>query len=96
MPEQTQTAYSTSMWTDPTNLASMASVLVGLLALPEVVAIIPLRWMPVILAVSGAVNFVLRTYKAVRPVSNIAPQSVKPVEIPKLKKTEMGTETPKP
>jgi hypothetical protein len=52
--------------------------------------------MPKILALSGAINFLLRTFNAVRPVSAIAPGAVKPVEIPKLTKTEQGTETPKP
>jgi hypothetical protein len=91
---ETQTAYSKSMFTDPTNLASMASVLVGILALPEVTAIIPLRYMPPILALSGAVNFALRTWNAVHPVAAIAPGAVKPIEIPKLEKTEQGSETP--
>jgi hypothetical protein len=93
MPEQTQTAYSKSLWTDPTNLASLGAVLVGLLALPEVTALIPVTWMPAILAISGAINFLLRTFNAVRPVAMIAPGNVKPVEIPKLEKTEQGTET---
>lgn len=93
--EQTVTAYSRSMWSDPTNLASMASMLVGVLALPEVRGIIPLEWMPALLAISGAVSFVLRTFSAVRPVANITPTHVKPVEIPMLKKTEQGSETPK-
>lgn len=93
--EKTQTYYATSLWTDPTNLASLAAVLVGVLALPEVSAIIPASWMPKILALSGAVNFMLRTFNAVRPVANIKPTDVKPVEIPKLQKTEQGSETKK-
>ena len=96
MAEQpTQTYYAKSMWSDPTNLASIAAVLVGVLALPEVVAIIPVHWMPLILAISGATNFCLRTFNAVRPVANIKPADVKPVEIPKLEKTEQGSETRK-
>jgi hypothetical protein len=95
MADQTQTAYSTSMFSDLTNIAAMIQIGVGVLALPEVVAIIPLSWMPVILAVSGAASFGLRTWKAVRPVSLIAVGEVKPVEVPKLQKTQQGTETPK-
>lgn len=68
-----QTYVAKSMWSDPTNLASIASIVVGILALPEVTAVIPLKAMPVILAISGAVNFALRTWNAVRPVANIRP-----------------------
>jgi len=93
--QPTQTYYAKSMWTDPTNLASLAAVAVGILALPEVSSQIPAEWMPKILAISGAVNFMLRTFNAVRPVANIKPTEVKPVEIPKLQKTEQGSETPK-
>lgn len=93
MPDQfTQTYYAKSMWSDPTNLASIAAVLVGVLALPEVVAIIPVHWMPVILAISGATNFILRTFNAVRPVANIRPQEVKPVEVKQLTPTQPGSE----
>lgn len=76
----TQTYVAKSMWSDPTNLASIASVAVGVLALPEVTAVIPLSVMPYILAVSGAINFALRTWNAVRPVANIPPTQT--VEVP--------------
>jgi len=95
MAEQTITAYSKSLWTDPTNLASAGAVLVGLLALPEVSSLIPAAWMPKILALSGAINFLLRTFNATRPVAAIAPGQVKPVEISKIEKTQQGTETKK-
>lgn len=92
MAEQTQTYYARSMWSDPTNLASIASVLVGLMALPEVTAIIPASWMPAILAISGALNFILRTWNATRPVAAIKPGEVKPVEVKKLEPTQKGSE----
>ena len=95
MDQPTQTYYAKSMWTDPTNLASLAAMLVGVIALPEVSSQIPPSWMPKILALSGATNFILRTFNAVRPVANIRPTDVKPVEIPKLQKTEQGSETKK-
>lgn len=47
MAEETQTAYAKSMFSDPTNIAAAVQVAVGVLALPEVIAVIPLRWMPV-------------------------------------------------
>jgi hypothetical protein len=90
MPEepQMQTYYAKSMWTDPTNLASIAACLVGVLALPEVVAVIPLKAMPIILALSGALNFILRTYTALRPVANIKPTEMKPIEVKQLNRPE--------
>jgi hypothetical protein len=93
MAEQTQTAYSTSAFTDPQNIASAITFITGLLALPEVVAVIPLKYMPAILAISAALNLMLRIMFGVRPVSVIKPGEVKPVEIPKLEKTQQGTET---
>ncbi len=73
-----------SMWSDPTNLASIASCLVGVLALPEVRQVIPLEAMPYILAISGALNFVLRTWTAVRPVAAIKPGETKAVKVESL------------
>ncbi len=88
----TQTAYAKSMFSDPTNIAAAIQVSVGILALPEVLAVIPLKWMPLILALSGAASFALRTWNAVHPVAFIAPQQVKPVEVKKLAHTQQGTE----
>lgn len=79
-----QTYVAKSMWSDPTNLASIASIVVGILALPEVTAVIPLKAMPVILAISGAVNFALRTWNAVRPVANIRPTQTTEVQVKSL------------
>jgi hypothetical protein len=92
---ETQTYYAKSMWSDPQNIASVLGIMVGVLALPEVVAIIPLRWMPTILGISSATSFVLRTWKGVRPVANIPPGEVKPVEVKQLNPTQQGSETPK-
>lgn len=89
----TQTYYAKSMFSDPTNIASMLSTLVGLLALPEVIAVIPLRFMPYILVVSSVAAFLLRTFNALRPVAAITPGQVKPVEVRQLDPTQKGTET---
>lgn len=83
-----QTYVAKSMWSDPTNLASIASIIVGVLALPEVTAVIPLKAMPIILAVSGALNFILRTWNAVRPVANIRPTETTPVQVKSLHVTQ--------
>jgi hypothetical protein len=79
-----KTYVAKSMWSDPTNLASLGSIFVGVLALPEVVSIIPLKAMPYILAVSGALSFVLRTFNAVRPVANIRPTETAEVQVKSL------------
>lgn len=79
-----QTYIAKSIWSDPTNIASMVSIGVGILALPEVVAIIPLKAMPYILAVSGAASFALRTFNAVRPVANILPTQTTAVQVKSL------------
>lgn len=81
---ETQTYYAKSAFSDPQNIASAISTLVGILALPEVAAIIPLTWMPTILAISGALSLILRTFFGVRPVAAIPPGDVKPVEVKRL------------
>jgi len=91
----TQTYYARSLYSDPQNLASIGSIIVGLLALPEVTAIIPTRYMPAILAVSASLSLILRITTGLRPVANIAPGQVKPVEVQKLAPTQQGSETPK-
>jgi hypothetical protein len=79
MADQTQTAYARSLWTDPTNLASMAAVFVGVLALPEVSAIIPPSWMPKILALSGAINWKRKREEAAREREANAEKAAPPV-----------------
>jgi len=91
--DETQTAYAKSQWSDPTNIAAFVQIAVGIIALPEVAAVIPLRLMPLILALSGALSFALRTWTATHPVANIAPKQVKPVEVKKLEATQQGSET---
>lgn len=90
---ETQTAYARSMFSDWTNIAATVQVIVGLLALPEVRAIIPLTWMPAIVALSGALTVILRTWTATHPVAAISPNQVRPVEVTKLTATQQGTET---
>lgn len=88
MSEQTQTYYATSAWSDPQNVASALSAAVGIFALPEVAAIIPLRYMPIVLAISSILSLILRTVFGVRPVANIKPGEVKPVRVETISATQ--------
>ena len=93
MAEQTQTAYAKSIFTD---LTAWAFVGAGALLDPDVQAfIVSLGANQAIVAkcVIG-VGLLLRYSSAKRPVAFIAPMQVKPVEIPKLEKTQQGSETP--
>lgn len=60
-----------------------ATFLAGLLALPEVAALIPLRYLPALLSVVGFVVMYLRT-ATTRPVAFIAPGATKAVKVQKL------------
>ncbi len=93
MPE-TQTAYAKSAFTDPVQISNVLEIVLASLALPQVVAVIPLSWMPFILAFSGIAGIFLRRYTALHPVVAIAPREVKPIEVPKLTATQVGSEEP--
>lgn len=80
---QTRTYFAVSVLSSRTVWVAAGTVLVGVLALPEVLAIIPLRYMPVITALIGAVNFGLRLV-TVRPVAFVLPGATVPVEVPKV------------
>jgi len=82
-PPPTVTYWAISVAHSRTVWVAVGTVLVGLLALPEVVAIIPLRFLPIITAVIGAVNFALRL-ATVRPVAFIAPGSTQAVEVARI------------
>jgi len=75
--------WAVSVLNSRTAWVAVGTVLVGLLAVPEVVAVIPLRFVPIITALIGAVNFVLRL-NTVRPVSFIAPGTSAPIEVARV------------
>jgi hypothetical protein len=77
------TYWAVSAFNSRTLWVAVGTVLVGVLALPDVVAIIPLRYLPVVTAIIGAVNFGLRL-ATVRPVAFAAPGTLTPVKVPKL------------
>ena len=84
MSEQpTVTYWAVSILTSRTAQFAGLTVLLGILSLPEVLALIPLRFMPLLLAIVGVVNLILRKL-TVRPVAFIAPGETHPVEVPKI------------
>lgn len=80
---QTVTYWATSILISRTAWFSALTTLVGILALPEVMALIPLRFMPALLALTGVITFVLRVL-TVRPVAFIPAGWTAPVEVPKI------------
>lgn len=81
--KQTVSYYAISLFSSRTVWVAVGTVVVGILALPDVVAIIPLRYLPIVTAIIGAVNFVLRLV-TVRPVVFAAPGTITPVAVPRL------------
>jgi len=90
---QTQTAYAKSAWLDPQFIATFLTGLLALLTDPDLLALIPLRYMPKIVVVTTIVLIILRRVKGTNPVRFIPPGEVKPVEVPKLTATQVGSET---
>jgi hypothetical protein len=79
----TVTYFAVSVLSSRTLWVAVGTVLVGILALPDVVAIIPLRYLPMVTALIGAVNFALRL-ATVRPVAFIAPGATQAVSVAKV------------
>jgi hypothetical protein len=77
------TYWAVSVLQSRTAWMAVGTVVVGVLALPDVVAVIPLRFLPFVFAIIGAVNFVLRL-NTVRPVAFIPPGETKPIEVIKV------------
>jgi hypothetical protein len=79
----TVTYFAVSIFSSRTFWFGAATFVAGLLSLPEVVALIPLRALPVVLSVVGFVVVYLRTV-TVRPVALIAPGATLPVAVAKI------------
>jgi len=75
--------WAVSILTSRTAPFAGLTLLLGILSLPEVLALIPLRAMPLLLAAVGIVNLILRTL-TVRPVAFIAPGETKAVAVAKI------------
>lgn len=83
MATETRTYMAGSVASSRTILFSVLTIIGGILAIPELAAIIPLRYAPYMLTVSGVVAVILRLI-TVRPVAFVAPGNVVPVEVPKI------------
>jgi len=79
----TVTYWAISILTSRTSQFAALTIIAGILSLPEVLALIPLRYMPMVLAIVGVVNLGLRKL-TVRPVAFIAPGATKAIVVDKL------------
>jgi len=81
---ETRTYYAVSILSSRTFWVAVLTVGAGLVAEPEVAALIPIAWLPRILIGVGLVNMVLRKL-TVRPVVlDSLPGTLTPVLVPKL------------
>lgn len=83
MTDKTVTYWAVSILTSRTAQFATLTTLAGILSLPEVLALIPLRYMPLILAAVGIINLLLRKL-TVRPVAFIAPGDTQEVKVQKI------------
>lgn len=77
------TYFAISLFSSRTTWLAVFTFLSGVLAMPQVLAVIPLRWLPFFMIAIGIVALVLRTL-TVRPVALIAPGSSAPVLVPRI------------
>lgn len=80
---QTVTYWAVSILSSRTAQFATLTFLIGVLSLPEVLALVPLRYMPLLLAASGIIHLGLRKL-TVRPVAFIAPGEVQRTVVPKV------------
>ena len=83
VPPVTVTYWAISILSSRTAQFAFLTFLLGVLSLPEVVSLIPLRYLPVAMAVIGVINLALR-YATVRPAMFIAPGTSAPVAVAKI------------
>jgi hypothetical protein len=82
-PPPTVTYYAISLLSSRTTWFGVATTLLGIFSLPEVAALVPLRYLPAILSVIGFAIIALRSV-TVRPVALILPGDTKPITVPKV------------
>jgi hypothetical protein len=75
--------FAVSILTSRTAQFAALTAIIGILSLPEVWSLIPLRYLPFALAFVGVVNLGLRKL-TVRPVALIAPGKTTPVQVEKI------------
>lgn len=85
MPEPTRTVsyFAVSILTSRTAIFAALTTIAGILSLPDVVGLIPPRYLPITLAAVGAINVVLRQI-TVRPVAWIKPGDTVPVPVERI------------
>jgi xanthosine utilization system XapX-like protein len=92
MTEPKVTYFAISALSSRTMWLGFIGLMAGLLSLPEVLALIPLRYTPVILAVVGFLGMYLRT-QTTRPVAAIMPGNTKAVQVDRIGPPEPPTVT---
>lgn len=80
---ETRTYMAGSVLNSRTMLFSVLTIISGILAMPEVTTLIPVKYTPYMLTVAGMVGMLLRVL-TVRPVTFSAPGSVTPVQVKKI------------
>jgi len=80
---ETRTYYAISLLSSRTFWVAVVTTVIGLSAEPEIVALIPLSYLPRVLIVVGLANMVLRRI-TVRPAVLIAPGTTQAVDVPKI------------
>ncbi len=80
---QTVTYFAVSVLSSRTMHVGALTILIAILSLPDVLALIPLRYLPHALALSGILTMVLRKI-SVRPVAFIPVGEVKAVAVAKM------------
>jgi predicted CDP-diglyceride synthetase/phosphatidate cytidylyltransferase len=82
-PTPTVRYFAVSVLSSRTMWFAVLTFLAGVLALPEFVALIPVRYTPVLLMIGALVQLWLRS-ATVRPVAFVAPGETKVIEVAKL------------
>jgi len=82
-PDPQVTYWAISIFSSRTFWLNAAALIVTLLSATDVIAIVPVRYVPMTAALVAAVNIVLR-FLTVRPVALILPGSTKPIAVAKI------------
>lgn len=82
-PPPTVTYWAVSLFSSRTFWVAVLTAAIGLTAEPELLALVPLAWLPRILLGVGLLNMVLRKL-TVRPVVLAAPGTAVPVDVPRI------------
>ena len=81
-----QTYYAKSMFSSTTIWVNVATFVIAVTELTEVVDLVPQAWHGEMLALAAVINVALRIF-TVRPVAAIAPGNVEPVRVKSIEAT---------